>query len=243
MKDDELVALTGAKKLEALNLNGTPITSRGVARLSSLTGLKYLNLCVSALRDADLAVIKNLPRLYALEISYTPIGDAGLKHLAECASLRTLYLIDTKVTDGGVAMLKAALPRCEVVRKAPADTADSDRELAAWLLQKDVPVAITAGDLPRTWEQYWANPWISRPQDLPKGPFKLVSIGLRPYQQVGPEVIRRFGEAKNLVHLWLFGCSTFDDASLAALSNCREMVWLNAEVTKVTDAGLKHLRG
>jgi hypothetical protein len=114
--DDGLNALAGAKKLETLNLNGTPVTIKGVGTLGQLTGLKYLNLCVPTVGDAEMAVLATLPDLYALEISSTQVSDAGLEHLKKCRSLHTLYVAQTKVTDDGVASLKATLPNLEVHR-------------------------------------------------------------------------------------------------------------------------------
>jgi hypothetical protein len=125
----------------------------------------------------------------------------------------------------------------------PKSAEEGDRELAVWFLRNGLHVGVTTGERPTTHEQiegHWR--WITRPEDLPKGPFLLTGIG-QLYKQLSPEAIKRIGEVKNLLYLSLFGCAPFDDASLAAISNCRELVWLNAEVTKVTDAGLKHLSG
>jgi Leucine-rich repeat (LRR) protein len=125
----------------------------------------------------------------------------------------------------------------------PRSAGDADRELATWFLRNGLHVGVTTGDRPTTYEQidgHWR--WITRQEELPKESFQLIGIG-QIYKQISPEAIKRIGEVKNLVYLSLFGCAPVDDASLADISNCRELVWLNAEVTKVTDAGLKHLSG
>lgn len=124
-----------------------------------------------------------------------------------------------------------------------AAAADPDRELAAWFLGKGLNVAITTGDIPRTWQQFEATKkWITPAAGLPAGPFRLIGVS-GVYKPITPDVVRRLPDVKNLVCLNLFGCSPFDDGSLNAIANCRELVWLNAEVTKVTDTGLKHLAG
>jgi hypothetical protein len=130
----------------------------------------------------------------------------------------------------------------------PSSTAsaeDSEWELADWLSRRGLTVAITTGDIPRTWDQFNAAArWSWRPKDLPKGPFRLIGIGLqRANQQVPPEVFRRYGEARNLVALLHFRCPTFDDSGLAAISTCRGLVHLEIRGTRITDAGLKHLSG
>jgi hypothetical protein len=123
---------------------------------------------------------------------------------------------------------------------------DSDRELAAWFLQNGLNVVITTRDVPTTVEQFEATrQYVSRPEALPEVPFRLVGL-VWPHghhKQLRPEVIRRFGEAKNLVQFDLFGCQQFDDSALAAVSACRGLVQVQASATRVTDAGLKHLRG
>src|SRR5262249_5518957 len=86
--------------------------------------------------------------------------------------------------------------------------------------------------------------WIWRPEELPKGPFRLIGIGMHQnFQQVPRDAIRRYGEARNLVALFHFGCSTFDDSGLAAISACRELINLDLQATGITDAGLRHLSG
>jgi hypothetical protein len=44
------------------------------------------------------------------------VTDAGLKELAVLKDLQTLTLTNTKVTDDGVKALKAALPKCKIVK-------------------------------------------------------------------------------------------------------------------------------
>lgn len=120
---------------------------------------------------------------------------------------------------------------------------DAERELAAWFLGKGLNIAITTGDIPRTWQQFEATKeWITPVAGLPAGPFRLIGVS-GVYKPITPDVVRRLPDVKNLVCLNLFGCSPFDDDSLKAIATCRELVWLNAEVTKVTDTGLKHLAG
>ena len=54
--------------------------------------------------------------LRVLELHRTRVTDAGLEHLAGLKNLAQLTLGGTAVTDKGVATLKAALPRCNIIR-------------------------------------------------------------------------------------------------------------------------------
>ena len=122
----------------------------------------------------------------------------------------------------------------------------SDRELAEWFLRNDFAVLPATGDqLPTNDDELMrVGQWVTRRDDLPAGPFKLIGLGHRqPGQSVRREAIQRLGEARNLRWLGFHGCPEFDDAGLAAVAQCTEMIWIRAEITKVTDAGLKHLAG
>jgi len=81
-------------ELVEVNFNRTQITD---------AGLEHLNL-------------KGLTSLTYLGLNHTQITDEGLEHLIGLTSLDRLYLSDTQITDAGLAELKAALPKCTVIK-------------------------------------------------------------------------------------------------------------------------------
>ena len=66
--------------------------------------------------DEGLVHLKGLVSLRVLNFQQTRVTDAGLENLAGLTNLTQLYLNGTTVTDKGVAKLKAALPKCNIVR-------------------------------------------------------------------------------------------------------------------------------
>lgn len=131
-----------------------------------------------------------------------------------------------------------------VTRSQRPPPANSDRELAEWLLGKGLEVSVFTGDPTATYEQLdsgrWLR-WLNQREELPQGPFRISGIrGV--HKTLESDVIGRIGEARNLVYLSVFGCDPINDASLAAISNCRDLIWLDVKETRVTDAAMKHLR-
>ena len=80
----------GMVRLTRLDLHGTAVTDRGLARLEGLRELRSLNLYGTAVTDAGLAVIGGL------------------------AQLDAVYLWGTKVSENGVGELRQRLPRARV---------------------------------------------------------------------------------------------------------------------------------
>jgi len=106
-----------------LNVDGTDVTSKGLAGMSCLKKLTYLRACylrdggkiIRALKgskairelsltgsdigDEDLKDLQTLPNLVALNIGYNMrVTDRGLPHLAKLKNLQLISLDQTSVT-------------------------------------------------------------------------------------------------------------------------------------------------
>ena len=75
---------------------------------------KALGLGGTKVSDAGLAQLSGIKLLAWLDLNNTPVTDAGLEHLAGLKALAALYLSKTKVTAAGVAKLAKALPKCKI---------------------------------------------------------------------------------------------------------------------------------
>jgi hypothetical protein len=92
---------------------------QAVGALAGLKSLAYLNLSYCAgVTDAGLAHLPAFPGLRQLYLrGCEGVTDAGLLHLRDLANLQTLELSDCpRLTHAAVEELRAALPRCKVLR-------------------------------------------------------------------------------------------------------------------------------
>jgi hypothetical protein len=112
---DELLESVGRlRKLEYLNLAGSPVGDAGLAHLEGLTALRLLSLDYTDVTDAGLVHLESLTRLETLILSLTRVGDAGLPHLKPLTGLRMLSLSWTRVSDPGGQDLRRALPMTRI---------------------------------------------------------------------------------------------------------------------------------
>ena len=70
----------------------------------------------AVMKDSGLAHLSTLRRLDYLNLADTSVPDAGLLKLKGLGMLKTLELQETRVTAAGVAQLKAALPDCNILK-------------------------------------------------------------------------------------------------------------------------------
>ena len=117
-----LASLRGMTSLHNLSLYGTKVDS--LDPLKHLTGLRSINLNESLMSDTGLTAVAGFRNLDHLDLQGTPVGDAGLAHLHDFASLKTLDIGLTKVTDAGLAHL-AGLPMLYMVMLNDDDVGDS----------------------------------------------------------------------------------------------------------------------
>ncbi len=107
--------------LQSLELNGAPVTDRGIRSLTGLRRqLRLLDLSGTNLTDTGLAHISRLTELQELSLGWTNISNAGLAHLTRLEMLQCLDLgagdfggddyACHRVTSGGVKRLQRLLP-------------------------------------------------------------------------------------------------------------------------------------
>jgi len=117
VRDAQLEALKPLTSLTELHLQESYLTNVGMTHLQDFKKLEELDLHKSLyITDKGLESLKYLPRLSKLELSYTRISDKGVEHLAALKNLKTLHLTGTLVTAEGLKTLRAALPRCEILK-------------------------------------------------------------------------------------------------------------------------------
>ena len=85
---------------------GSKITGKGLAEISGATRLQILQLQGSPLTDLDLAPLEGMTDLRVLSIESPGVTDEGLKHLAGLSELRNLGLANTSVTAEGIKHLR-----------------------------------------------------------------------------------------------------------------------------------------
>ncbi|HYH65164.1 MAG TPA: hypothetical protein VD866_10760 [Urbifossiella sp.] len=98
-------------RLQALNINDTPVTDVGLRTLAGHKDLRHLHLRGTKVTDVGLTALSPMG-LRTLDLGSTRVTDAGLKHLGGLTSLEALMLYRTGVTDRGVAEL-AGLTRLQ----------------------------------------------------------------------------------------------------------------------------------
>jgi len=100
-----LTTITGLKKL---NLEKTKITDAGLAHLNTLAQLTHLNLSRTQIMDIGLNHLSTLSALTVLDLGLTKITDAGLAHVSNFSALTHLTLWGTEITDIGLAQISNA---------------------------------------------------------------------------------------------------------------------------------------
>jgi Leucine-rich repeat (LRR) protein len=104
--DAGLANLTGLSQLKFIQLEGTPTTDAGLAHLADLPSLRVLFLGRTAVSDAGMQHVGKLTGLLFLHLSGTKVTDRGLEHLAGLVNLVGLTLPDSTVGDDGLRCLE-----------------------------------------------------------------------------------------------------------------------------------------
>ena len=115
--DAGLEHLRPLKRPAPLYLDGTGVTDKGMAALAAGAGrLETLSVSRTRITDVGVASLSRLPRLYWLEMVDDPVTDRGLLTLKGCPQLQRLKAHGTQVTPAGMAGLRKALPGLEEAR-------------------------------------------------------------------------------------------------------------------------------
>jgi serine/threonine protein kinase/Leucine-rich repeat (LRR) protein len=246
VSDAGLEHLNGLTNLITLILTGTGISDTGVGKLTGLTKLTVLGICARRVGDAGVAQIKNWRNLEVLDLHGTLVSDDGLEHLRGLTKLSSLQLQGTQVSDRGLEHLKSLTNLQEILLY---DTKVTSAAIAD--LQKALPKCrIVTGDADRD-AALWVlsiggkvfvdnkqQNVITKLADLPKERFALSGVSLEQNQKVTDGDLARFKDCQGP---WLLGLSgtKITDAGLVHIKDLPEL-YLNS--TAVTDAGLAHLK-
>lgn len=105
--DDATMALIGQlTNIKEFVIFGSPqVTDTGLAHISGLTNLQFLNLFNAKITDNGLAHLSGLKNLKVLNLGQTRVSDAGLAHLSGLINLKELGLSRTNITGSGLAHL------------------------------------------------------------------------------------------------------------------------------------------
>ena len=102
------------EQLDELLINGTEVTSAGLAPLQRAKVLTFLTLDGRQFDESAAKLVASLPSLQYLELVGTDVTDEDLLQLYGMTKLSAITLIRTSVTDEGVTALETALPECVV---------------------------------------------------------------------------------------------------------------------------------
>ncbi|PHS04099.1 MAG: hypothetical protein COA78_17000 [Blastopirellula sp.] len=110
------VELNESSEVIQVILSQTQVTDAGLVHLKGLNSLISLGLNDTQITDAGLEHLKGLTSLNRLYLCGTQVTDEGLVHLNGLTSLNDLHLRSTQITDAGLSELKAALPKCRIIK-------------------------------------------------------------------------------------------------------------------------------
>ena len=110
LTDEGLAHVSQLDKVVWLNLKDTAISDAGLQHLSGLSDLKTLHLERTAITDRGLAHLANLSKIEYLNLNETKVHDHWIEHLAGLKNLKRLYLWKSEVTEEGADKLKQSLP-------------------------------------------------------------------------------------------------------------------------------------
>lgn len=106
LRDDELLCLTTLTGLKELELSCTTISDQGLKHLAGLCGLTKLSLASTKISDAGLVHLAGMKALRELVLDDTRVSDEGMVHLAPLTALTTLSLSFTGISSKGLAKLR-----------------------------------------------------------------------------------------------------------------------------------------
>jgi len=246
IKDEDLVPLERATRLEGLGLSYHPIGDAGMAHLRNCRKLTVLNIDGTNVGDDGLKSLSEMSSLRQLNICYTRVTDEGLKSLRHCDSLVEIMIGGNKITGAGFAemgpkpKLKSLLAYSMPINDSALAHLKQFPELALVMLNdtdvtgagltilKDVPSlqAVAVGNCPITEKNIGDF-------QIPAG---WTSITLSS-NDLGDADIRRLKFPDSIVEVELWGTLISDD-TLDHLARLPNLVSLNVSFTYVTPEGL-----
>ena len=228
MTDAGLTHISRLASLRILDLSGTKVTDAGMPLIADLTNLQCLWLSRTRITDAGMAHLAKLTKLQVLWLEDTDVGDSGLTALAGMSKLDTLQASRTKITGSGLAHLARSslgllgLNGCPIGDAATGPLAALTKLRQLWLERATV-----------------SDAGMSPLRHLTR----LETIDLSKTRVKGPG-LAALGALAKLEAVYLAG-TKIDDAAMAVFAgweNVRRTI-LNLNGTRITNAGLGHLRG
>jgi len=113
--DIELL-MPAAERIVELNASGVGVNDDVVAKISTLSGLRRLNISRSQISSAALASLANLDKLLVLNVYGCPIDGECVDAIASMPSLQRVYLWQTGMDDQSVQRLRELRPDLEIIR-------------------------------------------------------------------------------------------------------------------------------
>ncbi len=175
--------------------------------------------------DADLALLKQLPDLQLLRLAVTGVTGDGLEHLKGLKKLDFLVLERTKITDKSLARLKV-IPSLQTLDLGGTSVGD---EGVAHLKSLDRLVFLNLSMTKVT------DAGIAHLKDLKQ----LEELGLL----IAAQIRSNFSESHDSRRTSVCGPFSAISANWAAVRNLTLFAQRSVSFTKITDAGLLHLRG
>jgi Leucine-rich repeat (LRR) protein len=241
--DNELIHLENLTNLQSLVLSRTRVTEAGLVHVEGLTNLQVLSLQGTRLSDGGspgpgLAHLKGLANLRWLDLSGVQLDDAGLEPLNGLTNLQTLDLSGTSVTDAGLMNLSELRRLRWLNLSYNTQLTDAGLEPLKGLTNLRVlDLSGTHVNDAAVKDLQAALPKCTIYSPPKRPDFEAIAA----VKTVGGEFFNNSRPGKPVVTVSL-EASRVTDAGLAHLKAFTELHKLNLANTEVSDAGLEHLQ-
>lgn len=98
-----------------LKVGGTAITDGALKEIARLKHLNKLHLEYTSVGDQGIAELTEMPYLEYLNLIGTKVSDASIPKIAQLKSLKSLYVWQSAISDVGIAELKKLRPDIQVI--------------------------------------------------------------------------------------------------------------------------------
>lgn len=211
--------------LEALYLDGTGISNKGLAFFSGNKKLFWLDVSRTAVTDDGMKAVGKMEGLEHLTLAGAKVGNDGLAHLAELQWIRDLTM-PALATEEGLKHI-ANMRMLTRLHLGPIRVGDKGAEVI--------------GGLPRL-ESLSVHSGLLTDVGLQSllGCTSLHSLALDGNRKVTAAQVPGFEQMQKLTHLTLSGCGITDDG-LKSIAKCPSLTNLSVSNTGITAAGVPEL--